>query len=185
LQRGYMRLFMLILFICLSTPAHAELKQVTIRGVVGWGSSDSAIDGLQPYCIFATDSKVANTVFNTCKVDDECEIHGVIDEYSNLIKIITIRKIDTKEEPSIDVIKDSIYWASLNSQETPHPASSTPTPVIENYNVNTINNERVYEIKYKFNAHDCAERTLNTSCSGIVYLVTRGGKWHYQKQSTQ
>lgn len=85
------RSIVVVLILFVATPAYAENRTVTIRGVVDWGTPDSGIYGLEPFCTFPTNSKVANEVFSTCQFLDNCEINGVINESYELISLTAIK----------------------------------------------------------------------------------------------
>lgn len=169
----------LILFFAL--PACAENRTVTIRGVMGWGSTDSAIDGLEPSCIFLSDSEIAREVISTCKHFDECEVIGTVDKNDILLSISSIRKIDTDIEPSVDIIKDAASWALSVRQQVKDDLLYINSLHISNFRSINTNGETLWS--YEFKLYGIYKNTFTNKLigSGSVQVVKQGDTWHYNR----
>lgn len=172
--------FALILLVAI--PACGEERTVTIRGVMGWGSTDSAIDGLEPSCIFLSDSEIARKVISTCKHFDECKVIGTIDKNDVLLSINSIRKIDTNTEPSVDTIKDAASWALSVRQQVKDNLLYINSLHISNFRSTSTNGETLWS--YEFELYGIYKNTFTNKLigSGSVQVFKRGDTWHYNRQ---
>lgn len=164
-----------------AVPACSESNTVTIRGVVGWGSTDSAIDGLEPSCIFITDSEISREVISTCNYFDECEVTGSVEKNDLLVSINSIRKIDTEIEPSVAIIKDAAAWALSVRQQINDDLLHIESVHISNFRSLSINGETLWS--YDFQLFGAYKNTFTTRMigSGSVQMVKRGDTWHYNR----
>jgi hypothetical protein len=167
------------LFLLVAVPVCAEDKTVTIRGVVDSGTLDSGIYGLEPYCTFPTDSKIANDVFSVCKFLDDCEIHGTINKDNELVSIKSIRKIDTNKEPSVATLTEGAYW-SLSALDR-FKIGSLSFDEIAIFNLRSVQKDSEKFWEYEFNMTDKRTPTPQELGSGTVRLVKRGDKWHFYR----
>lgn len=175
------RSIVVVLILFVAPPAYAENRTVTIRGPLLVGSSDSGIEGLSHGCVFLTDSDIAQTVFSTCKFQDECEITGIIDQNENLLSIFKIRKIDINNEPSNSVIISAACWASSIDQSLNSKSLSVVSlEILESYS-EILNEETFWSYKYKLTINAKGNPETTQPHPAIVRIVKRGDTWQYYR----
>ncbi|WP_173087010.1 hypothetical protein [Fundidesulfovibrio magnetotacticus] len=103
-----MRTLVALVLLLAVVPAHAgQYKTITCKGRIGVGSSDSGIYGLDNDCGWLTRSRIASIIYKKCDVLDDCEIVGVAGENNLFVKILSVRRVPTAEEPSVDIIRET------------------------------------------------------------------------------
>lgn len=108
-----MRALIVLVLLLAVVPAHAEkYRTITCKGTVGFGSTDSGIDGLTNDCGWLTKSAIGARIFKVCQIGDECEITGVVDENDWLVRLSRVRKVDIFVEPPADTIRNAACLAS-------------------------------------------------------------------------
>jgi hypothetical protein len=175
------RLIIATLILVYAAPSCAEIRVVTIRGVVDRGTSTSGIYGFSPYYGFATQSEVAEHIFSVCSFLDECELSATVDEHNTITSIIAIRLIDTKNEPTTDIITDAAHW-TLSTQEAFRSDMMCFEPVhISNFNSTTNGPETIFECDFKIIGSECRPYIPREFGTGTVRMVKRGDTWHYYR----
>ena len=108
-----MRAFIILVLLLFVAPAHAgKYRAIICKGKVGFGTTDSGIDGLTNDCGWLTKSAIGARIFKVCQVGDECEITGVVDENDWLVRVSRVRKVDVIYEPPVDIVRDAACLAS-------------------------------------------------------------------------
>lgn len=174
---------LIFVLLILLSPAHSNsgTHEVTIRGIVRIGSTDSGITDLNPDCGFLTNSDIAERIFTVCGFLDECEVHGTVDENDMLLSISRLRKIDTNIEPSVDIITDAAYWAlGVKSKIQSRTLCTNPLQV-SNIHSYIRNDELFWMYNFKLIGFECGTYAPREIGSGSVSMVKRGDTWYYYR----
>ncbi len=172
------RFIVLVLIVLVSSTVHAKNTVKTFRGVVDWGTDDGSVGGdLSPVCLYKRRSTVENKILTTCDYHDECELVGLVDENDWLVSVYKIRKINTKIEPSTDVIKDAAFWAAGIQAEIRSGILHFRELYVLNFHSITRGKETVFVVDFKLEVYD--DHTRKKLGKGRVSMVKRGDEWHY------
>lgn len=77
----------------LAQVVFAAGHQITITGTVNAGTGSSSIVTDNNEYTFGTDSKVANKIFKSCKINDKCIVVAVVSEDDGITKVISAKKV--------------------------------------------------------------------------------------------
>lgn len=109
-----MRALIILVLLLAVAPAHAgKYRSITCKGRIGVGSLDSGIYGIENDCGWLTRSKIASRILKKCDVLDDCEVVGDVDEHNFFVKILSVRRVKTADEPPVDLLKEAACRESM------------------------------------------------------------------------
>lgn len=168
-----------------SLPAFAASQKMTLTGTINSGTMLSSIIVEDKEYTFPSDSKVADTIFKACKIDDKCTVEAIIDNDNNIEKVISAKKVSVQSSSSSSS-RSIILTINPTIQSTPDKDIKERRPVEVSGTIEFGNNaaggnywinggkKKQYVLQYVWDLDDATQETLGKLSDSKTKVTVKG-----------